>query len=62
MQAADLLEQHDDLNRECTRLHRLVDGLSKLNQRPDNSAEAIEAAGLPLSTAFTPGWSACCYQ
>ena len=53
MQAADLLELREDLNRECSRLHRLVESLSELNQRLDNSAEAVEAAALRLHSFYT---------
>ena len=48
MQAADLLELRDDLSRECSRLHKLVTGLSDLGQRLDDSADAVEASALRL--------------
>ena len=53
MQSADLLELHDDLSRECSRLHKLVTGLSELGQRLDHSAEAVEAAALRLHSFYT---------
>ncbi len=53
MQAADLLELRDDLSRECSRLHKLVAGLSELSQRLDHSADAVEAAALRLHSFYT---------
>ena len=55
MEAADLLELHDDLSRECSRLHKLVTGLSDLGQRLDDSADAVEAAALRLHSFYTGG-------
>ncbi|QNI90847.1 hypothetical protein SynBOUM118_00476 [Synechococcus sp. BOUM118] len=53
MQAADLLELRDDLSRECSRLQKLVAGLSELGQRLDQSADAVDAAGLRLHSFYT---------
>ncbi len=53
MQSADLLELHDDLSRECSRLHKLVTGLSDLGQRLDHSADAVEASALRLHSFYT---------
>ena len=53
MQAADLLELRDDLSRECSRLHKLVSGLSDLGQRLDDSADAVEASALRLHSFYT---------
>ena len=53
MQSADLLELHDDLSRECSRLHKLVTGLSDLGQRLDDSADAVEASALRLHSFYT---------
>ena len=53
MQATDLLELHEDLNRECSRLQKLVAGLSKLGQRLDHSADAVEATALRLHSFYT---------
>ena len=53
MQSADLLELHDDLSRECSRLHKLVKGLSDLGQRLDDSADAVEASALRLHSFYT---------
>mgnify|MGYP001977645203 CR=1 FL=1 len=53
MQFADLLELHDDLSRECSRLQKLVAGLSELGQRLDDSADAVEAAALRLHSFYT---------
>ncbi|RNC90852.1 MAG: hypothetical protein ED554_06740 [Synechococcus sp. YX04-3] len=52
MQAADLLELRDDLNRECRRLKQLVDGLLKLNQHLIASEETVEAAALRLHSFY----------
>jgi len=48
VKSADLLELHDDLGRECTRLQQLVDGLNEHGQQLDHSAESVEAAELQL--------------
>ena len=53
MESADLLELHDDLSRECSRLQRLVDGLNELGHRLDHSAESVEAAALRLHSFYT---------
>ena len=53
MQAADLLELRDDLNRERRRLQQLVDGLFELEQRLSNSDETVEAAALRLRSFYT---------
>ena len=53
MQAADLLELRDDLSRECSRLHKLVSGLSNLGQRLEHSADAVEASALRLHSFYT---------
>ena len=53
MQATDLLELHDDLSRECSRLHKLVTGLSELGQRLDDSGDAVEADALLLRSFYT---------
>ena len=53
MQSADLLELRDDLSRESSRLQTLVTGLSKLGQRLDHSAEAVEASALRLHSFYT---------
>ena len=53
MQSADLLELRDDLSRECSRLHKLVAGLSDLGQRLQHSADAVEAAALRLHSFYT---------
>ena len=53
MESADLLELHDDLSRECSRLQRLVDGLNELVHRLDHSAESVEAAALRLHSFYT---------
>ena len=53
MQAADLLELRDDLSRECSRLHKLVSGLSDLGQRLEHSADAVEASALRLHSFYT---------
>lgn len=52
MQAADLLELRDDLNREPRRLNQLVDGLLELQQRLSNSGETEEAAALRLHSFY----------
>lgn len=48
MQASDLLELRDDLNRESRRLEKLVDGLIAMEQRLSSSTETVEAAALRL--------------
>ena len=53
MQAADLLELRDDLSRECSRLHKLVTGLSDVGQRLGGSADAVEASALRLHSFYT---------
>jgi len=53
MQAADLLELRDDLSRECSRLHKLVSGLSDLGQRLEHSADAVEVSALRLHSFYT---------
>ena len=53
MQSADLLELRDDLSRECSRLHKLVTGLSELGQRLEHSADAVEASALRLHNFYT---------
>ena len=53
MESADLLELHDDLSRECSRLQRLGAGLNELCQRLDHSAESVEAAALRLHSFYT---------
>ena len=53
MQCADLLELRDELSRECSRLHKLVTGLSDLGQRLDDSADAVEASALRLHSFYT---------
>jgi len=53
VESADLLELHDDLSRECSRLQRLVDGLNELGHRLDHSAESVEAAALRLHSFYT---------
>ena len=51
MQATDLLELRDDLNRESRRLKQLVDGLFELEQRLSNSGETVEAAAPNMDMA-----------
>ena len=53
MQSTDLLELRDDLSRECSRLHKLVTGLSALDQRLEHSADAVEASALRLHSFNT---------
>lgn len=53
MQAADLLELRDDLNRERRRLKQLVDGLFELEQLLNSSGEIVEAAALRLHSFYT---------
>ena len=53
MQAADLLELRDDLNRERRRPQQMVDGLFELEQRLSNSGETVEAAALRLHSFYT---------
>ena len=53
MQSADLLELRDDLSRECSRLHKLVTGLSELGQRLEHSADAVEASDLRLHSFYS---------
>lgn len=53
MQSADLLELRDDLSRECSRLHKLVTGLSELGQRLEHSADAVEASALRLHSFYS---------
>ena len=60
MQAADLLELRDDLSRECSRLHKLVTGLSELSQRLEHSADAVEAYALRLHSFYTGMERSCC--
>ena len=53
MQAANLLEVRDDLNRESKRLQQLIDGLLELEQRLNSSAQIVEAAALMLHSFYT---------
>ena len=53
MQAADLLELHDDLNRERKRLWQLVDKLLVLKQRLNSSGVTVEAAALRLHSLYS---------
>lgn len=53
MQASDLLELRDDLNRESRRLEKLVDGLIAMEQRLSSSTETVEAAALRLHSFYT---------
>ena len=48
MQAADLLELRDDLERETRRIEQLVEGLIALESRLNSNCEALEAAALRL--------------
>ncbi len=53
MQASDLLELRDDLNRESRRLEKLVGGLVAMEQRLSSSTETVEAAALRLHSLYT---------
>lgn len=53
MQSADLMELRDDLSRECSRLRKLVHGLSELSLRLEQSADAVESAALRLQSFYT---------
>ena len=53
MQASDLLELRDDLNRESRRLEKLVGGLVAMEQRLSSSTETVEAAALRLHSFYT---------
>ena len=53
MQAADLLELRDDLNREVQRLQRLVDGLNAMKSRLGAGSDAVEAAALRLHSFYS---------
>ena len=53
MQAADLLELRDDLERETRRIEQLVEGLITLESRLNSNSEAVEAAALRLHSFYT---------
>ena len=53
MQAADLLELRDDLERETRRIEQLVEGLVALESRLNSNSEAVEAAALRLHSFYT---------
>ena len=53
MQAADLLELRDDLERETRRLEQLVESLLELESRLSNGGETVEAAALRLHSFYT---------
>ena len=53
MQAADLLELRDDLERESRRLKQLVEGLVALESRLNSGGETVEAAALRLHSFYT---------
>ena len=53
MQAADLLELRDDLERETRRLEQLVESLLELESRLSSGGETVEAAALRLHSFYT---------
>ena len=53
MQAADLLELRDDLERETRRLEQLVESLDALESRLSSGGETVEAAALRLHSFYT---------